>query len=191
LSNKLQENENMYNTDLPNRTELPSSKQLLRSTVIAILVAAVLLVTIVLPAEYGIDPTRIGRTLGLTQMGKTKISQAVWAKREGTAAARTDEMTVVLKPGEGVEIKLEMSKDAKAGYEWIAVGGLVNFNLHGEGVTDNVHSYRKGTQTDRDAGELTALFNGNHGWFWRNRSEGDVTITVKTSGEYWSIKRVV
>jgi hypothetical protein len=51
----------MYNTDLPNRTELPSSKQLLRSTIIAIIIAAALLVTVVLPSEYGIDLTGIGR----------------------------------------------------------------------------------------------------------------------------------
>jgi len=41
----------MYNNDLPTRAELPSSKQLLRSTLIAIVVAAVLLVTVVCPAN--------------------------------------------------------------------------------------------------------------------------------------------
>jgi hypothetical protein len=63
----------MYNTDLPTRAELPSTTRLLRSTVIALLVAAALLVTTVLPAEYGIDPTGIGRALGLTQMGNPPI----------------------------------------------------------------------------------------------------------------------
>ncbi len=71
----------MYNTDLPNRAELPSNKQLLRSTIIAIIVAAVLLVTIVLPAEYGVDPTRVGRVLGLTQMGEIKMTLAEEARK--------------------------------------------------------------------------------------------------------------
>jgi hypothetical protein len=62
----------MYNTDLPNRAELPSAGKLLRSTVIAALVAVGLLVAAVLPAEYGIDPTGIGSVLGLTQMGRIK-----------------------------------------------------------------------------------------------------------------------
>ena len=57
----------MYNTDLPNRAELPSSRQLLRSTAIALVAAGALLITTVLPAEYGIDPTGMGRALGLTQ----------------------------------------------------------------------------------------------------------------------------
>lgn len=62
----------MYNTDIPNRAELPSTAQLLRSTVIALLAAAVLLVTVVLPSEYEVDPTCVGRKLGLTQMSEIK-----------------------------------------------------------------------------------------------------------------------
>ena len=37
----------------------------------------------------------------------------------------------------------------------------------------------------------TAIFDGTHGWFWRNRSNSDVTITLKTKGEYLSVKRVI
>ena len=49
----------MYNTDIPTRAELPTSKQLLRSTIIAVFAAAAILITVVLPAEYAIDPTGI------------------------------------------------------------------------------------------------------------------------------------
>src|SRR5215218_2711612 len=62
----------MYNTDMPTRAELPTSGQLVRSTLIAAGVAAALLVTVVLPAEYGIDPTGAGRALGLAEMGEIK-----------------------------------------------------------------------------------------------------------------------
>lgn len=62
----------MYNSETPLRVELPTSKQLTRSTVIAAVCAAALLATVVLPAEYGIDPTGAGRLLGLTEMGETK-----------------------------------------------------------------------------------------------------------------------
>lgn len=47
----------MYNTDIPPRDELLSAKQLHRSKSIAACVAAVLLFTTILPAEYGTDPT--------------------------------------------------------------------------------------------------------------------------------------
>lgn len=66
----------MYNTDLPTRAELPTSRQLLRSTAIAVAAAATLLVTVVLPAEYAIDPTGVGRMLGLTSMGEIKSQLA-------------------------------------------------------------------------------------------------------------------
>lgn len=66
----------MYNTDLPTRAELPTSAQLVRSTLIAAVSAAAILVTIVLPAEYAIDPTGIGRALRLTEMGEIKTQLA-------------------------------------------------------------------------------------------------------------------
>ena len=55
----------MYNSDTPLRAELPSSKQLLRSTILAAIAALVLLIAVVLPAEYGIDPTGAGGAGGL------------------------------------------------------------------------------------------------------------------------------
>ncbi|MDQ3684648.1 MAG: transmembrane anchor protein [Acidobacteriota bacterium] len=208
----------MYNTDLPNRAELPSSRQLLRSTIIAIVVAAVLLVTVVLPSEYGIDPTRLGRVLGLTRMGEIKMSLAREAEQDRAAATapvqqsavtsppppaqqtqntanpsapRTDEMSVTLKPGGGAEVKLEMSKGAKVSYEWTTAGGPVNHDTHGDNPQVDYHGYSKGQQMERDSGELTAVFDGKHGWFWRNRGNAEVTVTLKTNGVYRSIKRVM
>jgi hypothetical protein len=69
------------------RPELPSARQLVRSTLLALLVATVLLVTCILPAEYGVDPTGIGRMIGLTQMGETKRALA----EEAAAAAEASE----------------------------------------------------------------------------------------------------
>jgi hypothetical protein len=43
--------------------------------IIAAVVAAVLLFTVVLPAERGYDPTRIGSLLGLTEMNKQRAAQ--------------------------------------------------------------------------------------------------------------------
>ncbi len=204
----------MYNNDLPNRADLPSSRQLLRSTIIAAIVATVLLVTVVLPAEYGIDPTRLGRVLGLTQMGETKIALAREAEQDraatttaplqqqaatspqstqntvNPAAPRTDEISVTLKPGEGAEVKLEMSKGATVSYEWMTVGGPVNHDTHADSPQVKYHGYSKGQQVERDSGELTAVFDGKHGWFWRNRGSADVTVTLKTNGVYRGIKRV-
>jgi hypothetical protein len=77
----------MYNTDMPTRAELPTSAQLIRSTAIAFVTAAVLLVTVVMPADYGIDPTGIGRVLNLTQMGEIKKELAAEAAADAMAQA--------------------------------------------------------------------------------------------------------
>jgi hypothetical protein len=147
------------NTNAP--AELPSSQTLLRSTIIALAVAAALLVTIVLPAEYAVDPTGIGRVLGLTQMGEIKMSLAQEAAAaeaaeaallDGGAAApaadgpgstaasdtttvptsRSDVTTITLRPNEGKEVKLEMEEGATVRYNWNVDGGVVNYDTHGD-----------------------------------------------------------
>ena len=40
-------------------------------------------------------------------------------------------------------------------------------------------------------GVLEAAFDGRHGWFWRNRIKGAVTVTLRTDGDYQDIKRVL
>lgn len=214
----------MYNSK-PLNTDLPSSRQLLRSTIIAFIVAVVLLVTVVLPSEYAIDPTGIGRVLGLTEMGEIKgqlaEEAATDAARDAAAAAAgapissaassaspaaaaspaapavnttqwRDQMQVVLAPGEGAEVKLAMTAGQKANFTWTAQGGVVNFDTHGDGGTGGEStSYEKGRGVAADEGVLEAAFNGSHGWFWRNRSEATVTITLRTAGDYAQIKRVM
>ncbi|ADM10824.1 hypothetical protein PB2503_00285 [Parvularcula bermudensis HTCC2503] len=88
----------MYNANMPKKDELPSTAQLLRSTVIALMIAAVILVVAVLPGEYGIDPTRIGRALGLTQMGEIKQQLAEEAAADEALAEPVVVEPVVTEP---------------------------------------------------------------------------------------------
>ena len=200
------------------RTELPSSAQLLRSTLIAAAVAIVLLVTVVLPAEYGVDPTRIGRVLGLTQMGEIKVAlekeaaaadsieaatrtdgedaaapapvAAAAKEPPASAAGKSDVTEVVLRPNEGAEVKLVMSKGARVNYSWSVAGGAVNYDTHADAPGIGYHGYGKGTAQRADAGELVAAFDGSHGWFWRNRGRSAVTVTLRTDGQYTGLKRM-
>ncbi len=219
----------MFNTHIPNVNELPSSAQLLRSTLFALVIAVVLLVTTVMPSEYAIDPTGIGRSLGLTQMGEVKLQLAAEAQATevaiqgaatGVAVAQTatstttanergaipaageskqaigkqHEINITLAPNEGAEVKLEMKEGAKVNYLWTANGGVVNYDTHGDPVNAPrgfYHGYGKGRATPEDSGVLAAAFDGKHGWFWRNRTDKQVTITLRTQGDYLSIKRVI
>jgi hypothetical protein len=72
----------MFNAEKPSLDELPTSAQLIRSTAIAAASAAVILVTVVLPAEYDIDPTGIGGVLGLAEMGEIKSQLAAEAEAD-------------------------------------------------------------------------------------------------------------
>ncbi|WP_071871224.1 transmembrane anchor protein [Atopomonas hussainii] len=225
----------MFNSKAPSLNELPSTQQLLRSTVIALVVAMGLLVTVVLPSEYAIDPTGLGRAMGLTQMGEIKIQLAEEAAADAAAPVAQapaepqpvaqpapqpvvadvsqpvaaaapakpaepevtglkHEMTISLNPGQGAEIKLEMKKGAKVNYFWTANGGKVNFDTHGDPYNaprEFYHGYGKGRFTPEDKGVLEAAFDGKHGWFWRNRTNKPVTVTLRTEGDYIAIKRVI
>lgn len=241
----------MYNTDMPTRAELPTMRQLLRSTAIAAASAAAILVAVVLPSEYGIDPTGIGAALNLTEMGEIKVQLAEEAAADAAASPapgapptapapsfvapaeaapavappappvppappaperqssllgilgalivspaaaqemRQDEMTVTLEPGQGVEIKMAMQEGAVASYAWaVSEGGKVNFDTHGDGGGQNI-SYEKGRAVSSDDGQITAAFTGDHGWFWRNRGDAPVSLTLRTNGAYASIERKV
>jgi hypothetical protein len=104
-----------------------------------------------------------------------------------------DTVVVPLHPNEGKEIKLVMRKGAAVRYAWSASGGAVNFEAHGDTLNappGDFHSYKKGRGAAADSGSFVAVFDGQHGWFWRNRSSGVVTITLRTEGEYRELKRL-
>jgi hypothetical protein len=105
------------------------------------------------------------------------------------AQAWADTTTVNLAPDDGYEVKLVMEKGATARFEWFTNGPKVNYDTHGDGDGIKYHGYGKGTNVDRQEGELTAAFTGSHGWFWRNRSGQPVTITLRTSGDYSEMKQ--
>ena len=203
----------MYNAEKPSLEELPSTAKLLKSTLAALAAAAVILITVVLPAEYGIDPTRIGRVLGLTEMGeiKTQLQDEAEADQQSSAGTApswfaqlgglfvssataqeaevwSDEFSFRLAPGEGAEWKLTMEEGAEAEFNWNASEGVVNFDLHGDGGGRSI-SYEKGRGVPAATGVLKAAFTGNHGWFWRNRTGSPLTVTVRLRGAYGEVKR--
>lgn len=81
-------------TTPPPDRELPTPQQLRRATMVAVVVSVALLITVVLPAEYGVDPTGLGRRLGLTQMGRLKQELA----REAAEDARADSLAATRTP---------------------------------------------------------------------------------------------
>lgn len=211
----------MYNAEIPKDIELPSSRKLIKSTAIAAVSAVVVLVTCVMPAEYAIDPTGMGKVLGLTKMGEIKQSLAeesenginalqtvnsveqISVETSAQMVAKTAQMimpeinkesiSVELKPGQATEVKLTMPQSASVNFDWKAVGGGLNYDTHGDPVNAPkgfYHGYGKGKNETTQQGVLKAAFDGKHGWFWRNRTENPVTVTLLVEGQFSEIKKV-
>lgn len=202
----------MFNIEKPSLDELPSLAQLRRSTLIAGIGAALILVTVVLPAEYGVDPTGGGRIWGLTEMGKIKhelnheaetdhqeeqgsqsfnlldgIIDALVGKAHAQEAWR-DILTFTLEPGDYIETKFAMNKGDQLQYVWTSAGGRINYDLHAHGGGQS-NTYEKGRGVTEGEGNFVAPFNGEHGWFWRNRDKEAITITLNVNGDYQEIIR--
>lgn len=193
----------------------PSAVQLLKSTIVALLVAIVLLITVILPAEYGIDPTGVGRMLGLQEMGKMKVAleQESAGEHKDQESSNTDNNTrvennndtlivydekqetvsLVLGPNQSTEVKLEMLEGNKVYFYWTANGSVLNYDLHGDpynAPTNFYHSYEKGKGVAEQKGELYAAFSGLHGWYWRNRTKESVKVTLEVKGQFSAIKQL-
>lgn len=148
----------MTPTPAPNG-QAPSGKQIARSVALAVVIAAVLLVTAVLPAEYGIDPTGIGGALGLTKLhapatrtievkdvigGNERVREVpIPAPGEPTplpnpavyqhqdAPPRMHTVTVKLGVDKETEIKAIMQEAKVIAYTWHVDGGKVYSDMHG------------------------------------------------------------
>lgn len=182
-----------------------SRRELAKGGAIAAAIASVVLTVAILPAEYGIDPTGIGGALGLTalQAGQAKAkpiatpappagepaSRTIASAQE--AAYRSDTRSVTIPPGKGLEIKTRLEKGAALIYSWKTEGGApVNHDFHGEPAGakgDEYESFLKQAGVSESRGVLVAPFTGTHGWFWGNRTDAPVVVTLQASGFYTDI----
>ena len=103
----------MFNAKKPSLDELPSSAQLIRSTAIAAASAVAILVTVVLPAEYNIDPTGIGGVLGLSEMGEIKAQLAEEAEADRLLEIEAEEQSSLMNDIFGLFVGTAYAQDAE------------------------------------------------------------------------------
>ncbi|HQS25134.1 MAG TPA: hypothetical protein PLC18_13630 [Sediminibacterium sp.] len=189
-------------------------KSILKQVFIALIVGALLLVCAVLPAEYGIDVLGVGKFTGFsklyvsdttknsTSLPKT-LHKILKIENVGSGlnvpkplsannpspkiqyADRTDEISVVIPAGKGLEYKVNMLKYGQLKYEWITDRGELYFDFHGEvkGNSNYFESYAI-AYSNNMAGSLVAPFEGPHGWYFKNNSEVDMTVKIRMIGQY-------
>lgn len=180
---------------------LPSKTSLIKATVGAAMLGGALLVATVLPAEYGIDPTGLGKAMGLTALNRSIdsvpsnqiLSPAITGidSQDNSAVHKHDEtyqtktFSLKLAPGQGTEIKAIMEQGERFVFNWEVEGGVVNFDMHGEppnAAKDEFTSYWFARNMPSSSGSFTAPFKGTHGWYWRNRTDNPVTVHLSMSG---------
>jgi hypothetical protein len=159
----------------------PSARRIVAATAVALLVAAAILVVAVLPAEYGIDPLRTGRLLGLTALSQG----ATGAIAPQPAQYKLDSNEFVLGPYEFIEYKYRIEQGGSMVFSWVATGPLIyDFHSEPDGAPEGYAESFDKQQAPQAHGTYTAPFSGIHGWFWENPGTKDVTITLTTAGFY-------
>lgn len=193
-----------------------SRANLLKHTLFALFLAAALLGLVVLPAEYGIDQTGIGKLTGLTELtanqkvpckeevnNKTQMSQ----KEQGIAPFPigkanvhdgppiTRSFEIVLQPADEVEYKALLPAGESIFYQWTVQSGEDTYvDFHGDPTEGNFpegysQTYDVGEMPD-SAGSFTATFTGHHGWYWLNISEKEIAIRLEVTGYYESLEEI-
>lgn len=187
-------------------------KSIIKQVIIALVIGATLLVSAVLPAEYGIDPLGIGKATGFSKLyvaeGSTEtlasephkilklenvgspadVTKPAAADNPPPAtqlAERTDEVSVVIPVGKGLEYKVNMLKYGQLKYEWITDKGELYFDFHGE-VKNNSNYFESYAiaYSNNMAGSLISPFEGPQGWYFKNNSKEDITVKIKMEGQY-------
>jgi hypothetical protein len=181
------------------------------ASAIAVVVATLLLVIVVLPAEYGVDPTSAGRLLGLTKlsapepageaasldeleqiMAGNTVPAAAGSHSEHSAAWSGEEVVIELASLEEVEWKARVAAGGTILYEWHA-DAPVYVDAHGEPY-DYPESpavrYREVDGIATAYGRITASFDGLHGWYWLNTNEQPLSIRLRLVGYYEDLGEV-
>ena len=161
--------------------DAPSPKNIAIATVAALAVSALLLVTIILPAEYGIDPLRTGQLLGVSALAE--VRPGVLSPQ--TAEHRRDVRNFVLRPYQSVEYKYRIEQGGSMLFSWNATG-LVSAELHSEpdGAPEGYAETFDKQQGTQAHGTFVAPFPGIHGWYWENLDKKEITISLTTAGFY-------
>ena len=165
----------------------------------ALLVAGLILVMFVLPAEYAVDPLGTGARVGLLDLGV--VGQQVEALSNAAPAAAAGDTPIVVPqdrafkeetvefkvaPREGMEYKYRLDKGEVLLYSWKTTAPVnVEFHAEPDGAPRGyAQTYEKTDRQTEASGTLTAPFSGIHGWYWENTTDQEITVTLTSAGYY-------
>jgi hypothetical protein len=164
---------------MPETTGAASPRRILVASALALVVAVLVLVTAVLPAEYGIDPLGTGEAFGLLALSRISPIQSE------SGEYRLDSAELKLGPYEWVEYSYRLEEGAGMLYTWQATG-RVSYNLHSapDGAPPGFADSFDAQESDQAHGTYVAPYSGVHGWYWENVGEEPLVINLTTAGFY-------
>lgn len=167
--------------------EAPSGVAIARASIVALIVSVALLVTVVLPAEYGVDPLGTGRALGLLELAQAELApvtpRAGGALASQTGGYRVDRRQLTVPSLGSVEFKYQLPAGAAMIYSWRATAPI-DFDFHTEPAGQPAsasETFERG-EAEVKSGSYTAPYDGIHGWYWENLYDSDVTVTLEAVG---------
>ena len=200
-------------TDL-NEVANNSQRRIVRSILGSVSISLTLLITIVLPAEYGLDLTGLGHWLGLNEMGRgartIKVVDVVGGNtnykmvkipahgqpvplpnplvhQEEMQSAEKRQMQITIPPEKSTEIKMVLRTGKMVIYSWRVDHGDVYADFHGHNPSVNDKfwvRYKEDQEGSSGSGTLVAPFEGEHGWYFLNYNGFPVTITLDLQGYF-------
>jgi len=159
--------------------DIPSTRNLAWATVGAFVVAVVVIVAVVLPAEYGVDPLGTGGAFGLLGLSR---AQPIGAEDD---TYKTDVLEIELAPTEWAESTYRLEEGSSMLFSWESTGA-VTFNFHSspDGAPPGYAETFDAQEVGRASGSYIAPFTGIHGWYWENLGSDYVTVRLTTAGFY-------
>jgi hypothetical protein len=174
----------------------PTPRRLLGTLGVSMLAAAAILVLFVLPAEYQIDPSGVGRALGIDRLGGGLETESIRAAPPGQAVPqeqppRSEQVLLELRPHEEMELKIAMREGDTVLFAWQSEGGAIYSDFHAEPFGEppgGAIRYQEGEAVTSGYGALNAPFAGHHGWYWVNPNETPVQVELEITGYYAALK---
>ncbi len=101
---------------------------------------------------------------------------------------RNDSIKVIVPAGKGIEYKIAVLKYGQVKYAWKTNQGILFLDMHGDVKTADTKSgyFESYTVANANnmAGSFIAPYEGKHGWYFKNKSNTDIEVTINLLGQY-------
>ena len=108
--------------------------------------------------------------------------------------SRKDSTKITIPAGKGLEYKIKVLKHGQVKYAWHTNDGVLFVDFHGDVKTEmkDVKYYESFAVANSNnmAGSFIAPYEGKHGWYFKNKTDKDIEVSISMDGEYALLKMI-